>query len=129
MRINYNILNIFILSRFVSFILLIKCNEINFDLKFSIIYKSSIIIRLKCFKYKMYNNMYYNDSKQKNHILNIITFIEIERMKKSNVFIELLVISETVKSNNNCINKYKLLGCLFALKIISKYDYERFPVR
>jgi len=44
MLINYNILNISIFSRFVSFILLIKCSEINFDLKFSIIYKSSIII-------------------------------------------------------------------------------------
>jgi len=43
MRINYNILNISIFSRFVSFILLIKCSEINFDLKFSIIYKPSII--------------------------------------------------------------------------------------
>jgi len=50
-------------------------------------------------------------------------------MNEFNVFIELLVISKTVKSNNNCINKYKLLGRLFALKIITKYDYERFPLK
>lgn len=50
-------------------------------------------------------------------------------MKNSNVFIELLVISKTVKRNNNCTNKYKLLGCLFELKIIAKYDYERFPLK
>lgn len=50
-------------------------------------------------------------------------------MKKPNVFIELLVISKVVKSNNNFINKYKLLGCLFALKIIAKYNYKRFPFK